>query len=284
MKLITRFLLVLVILASVVSCKKTLRDFTRDAILEVEGEILYQDEIEDYIPKGLSANDSLYLAESYKQQWATRVLLYKIAFNNVGNSDEIKKLTQSYQKELIINQYQQQLISEKLGKVSEDSLHSYYEKNKHLFPLEETVVKGIFIQLPLTSPDQEDLIAWLSNTTDENLENIMRYCTQNAISYQFFLEAWKPYGTINALMPNKIDENSPTLTRGVVTQKNEEYCYLLRITGKCDAGNPQPYEMIQPELRNVLSNQEKIRFINQFQQELYNQALSSGRIISHQNP
>lgn len=283
MRLIPRILLIVLLMASVVSCKKNLRDFTRTAILEVEGEILYQDEIERYIPKGLSANDSLYLVESYKQQWVTRVLLYNIAFDNVGNSAKIKELTKAYQKELIINQYQQQLISEKLGKVSEDSLRSYYEKNKHLFPLDQTMVKGIFIQLPVSTPQQEELTNWLSNTTDENLENIMRYCTQHAISYQFFLEAWKPYSTISTFMPTSIDANSPTLTRGVVTQKDNEYCYLLRITGKCDAGNPQPYEMIQPELRNVLTNQEKIRFINQFQQELYNQALESGRIISHQN-
>ena len=66
-------------------------------------------------------------------------------------------------------------------------------------------------------------------------------------------------------------------------QTNQEYSYYLRITGKCESGSPEPYEMIKPRLHNILLNQEKIRFINQFQQELYSQAIKEGKVISHDN-
>ena len=100
--------------------------------------------------------------------------MYKKALRNIGNKKSIDQQAELYRKELIINQYQQQLIAEKLSDIPEDSLLAYYEKNKELFPLEAPVIKGIFIQLPTTSSDQADLKKWLSNTTDENLENIMR--------------------------------------------------------------------------------------------------------------
>lgn len=283
MKKIQLIVTLLGITFGVTSCQQTWRDFTRDAVLEVEGEILYQDEIEDFIPKGISANDSIYLVETYKKQWATKVLLYKKAYNNVGNNSDIKQLVESYRKELIINQYQQQLIAEKLQEVSEDSLISYYEKHKDLFVLEEAVIKGIFIKVPSAELNQEDLVKWLSNTTDEHLENIMLYCTQHAVQYEFFLESWTPYGKINNLLAERIDSNDPSLTRGTVTQQKDNYTYYLRITGKCNAGNPQPYEMIQPELKNMLLNQEKIKFINQFQQSLYNNAVEKGEIIFFEN-
>ena len=84
-------------------------------------------------------------------------------------------------------------------------------------------------------------------------------------------------------MAERIDSNDPSLTRGTVTQQKDNYTYYLRITGKCNAGNPQPYEMIQPELKNMLLNQEKIKFINQFQQSLYNNAVEKGEIIFFEN-
>ena len=275
--------IVIGLVIGVTSCQQTLRDFTRDAVLEVDGEILYQDEIEDFIPEGINPNDSLYLAESYKKQWVTQVLMYKKAYSNIGNNAKIKQLVESYRKELIINQYQQQLITEKLGNIAEDSLLSYYDKNKELFLLDEAVIKGIFIKVPTSAVEQDELNKWLSNTIDENLEKIMRYCTQHAILYEFFLESWSPYKKITSMMPESIDSNDTALTRGTIVQKKEDYTYYLRITGKCNAGSPQPYEMVGPELQNIMINQEKIKFINHFQQSLYNKALENGDIIFFDN-
>lgn len=283
MRFVRHIILVLILALGITSCQQTLRDFTRDAVLEVEGVVLYQDEIDDFIPEGISASDSTYLVETFKKQWITRVLVYKMAYKNIGNSAEIKQMADAYQKELTINHYQQQLIAENLNEVSEDSLMSYYQKNKELFLLDEAVIKGIFIKLPSSSIEQEDLVNWLSNTTDENLENIMRYCTQHAVFYEFFLESWTPYGKIAHMLPESVDSNDPALTRGSIKQAKEDYTYYLRITGKCNAGQPQPYEMIRPELQNILLNQEKIKFIQTFQQSLYDKAIANGQIKYFEN-
>lgn len=283
MRFVRHITLVLILALGITSCQQTLRDFTRDAVLEVEGVVLYQDEIDDFIPEGISASDSTYLVETFKKQWITRVLVYKMAYKNIGNSAEIKQMADAYQKELTINHYQQQLIAENLNEVSEDSLMSYYQKNKELFLLDEAVIKGIFIKLPSSSIEQEDLVNWLSNTTDENLENIMRYCTQHAVFYEFFLESWTPYGKIAHMLPESVDSNDPALTRGSIKQAKDDYTYYLRITGKCNAGQPQPYEMIRPELQNILLNQEKIKFIQTFQQSLYDKAIANGQIKYFEN-
>ena len=49
------------------SCQQIVQDLTREVVLEVEGDFLYQDEIENFIPDNISKEDSLYLAESYKR-------------------------------------------------------------------------------------------------------------------------------------------------------------------------------------------------------------------------
>lgn len=275
--------LVLGVVVALTSCQETWRDLTREAVLEVEGEILYLDEIQDFIPDGVSPKDSAYLAESYKKQWITRTLMYKNAYKNVGNNEDIQKLTEAYRKELIINQYQQQLIAEKLKEIPEATITQYYETSKDKFLLDECIIKGIFIKTPSSETNKAELLELLSNTTDEHLENTMRFCTQHAVMYEFFNESWTSYSKIGSLMPETIDQNDPALTRGTIVQEKEGYSYFLRVTGKCDAGKPKPYEMIKNELRNILLNQEKIKFINQFQQSLYNDAVENGEIKYFEN-
>ena len=97
-------------LCTLVSCQQIQRDLTRDAVLEMNGNFLYLDEIEQVIPSNLSIADSAEYAERYKKQWIIGNLMYEKAKENVGKSKEIEKLTEIYKRELIINKYQQQLI------------------------------------------------------------------------------------------------------------------------------------------------------------------------------
>ena len=175
-------------LCTLVSCQQIQRDLTRNAVLEMDGNFLYLDEIEKVIPRDLSVADSAKYADSYKKQWIISNLMYKKAKENVGNSKEIDKLTEIYKHELIINKYQQQLILEKLQQIPEDSLVSLYEKKKESFLIKNPLIKGIFIQVHNSAQGQDSLSRLLSDINDENLESIMRYCTGNALKYEFFID------------------------------------------------------------------------------------------------
>lgn len=269
---------IILLVCALVSCQKIQRDLTRDAILEMNGNFLYLDEIEKIIPKGLSIADSAEYANTYKKQWIISNLMYEKALKNVGSSKDVDKLTELYKRELIINKYQQILISEKLKHIPEDSLFSFYNKNKDLFLLKDPIIKGIFIQVHNTAPDQSELSKLLSEINDDNLDSIMRYCTGNAIKYDFFIDNWTPYQEIANKLPQLIESTDPILSRGTIVQQSEEYSYYLKVTGLCKAGDPSPYELIKSELHNILLNKEKIQFITDFRQELYNEAINQGLV------
>lgn len=271
------------ILFTIVSCQQIQRDLTRDAVLEMNGNFLYLDEIEQVIPQGLSIADSVEYAESYKKQWIIGNLMYNKAKENVGNSQDIEKLAEIYRRELIINKYQQQLILEKLKSIPEDSLISLYEKRKEHFLLDAPLIKGIFIQVHNTAQGQDSLSRLLSDINDENLESIMRYCTGNALKYEFFIDNWVPYNTIIENLPNKIESTDPILSRGTIVQQSEESSYYLKVIGLCKAGEPSPYELIKNELYNILLNKEKIQFITNLRQELYNEAIENGIVHFYEN-
>ena len=158
--------------------------------MEVNGEVLYQEDIEKILPEKLSDEDSIAFVENYKKKWAINVLLFEKADENIKSSEKIDKLTEEYRKELIINEYQQGLINQNLKNISQEESQDVYEKEKENFILDEPIIKGIYIKLPSNAPNQEQLAKWLTEINDVSLEHIEKYCIKYASSYNIFMDSW----------------------------------------------------------------------------------------------
>ena len=63
-----KIVFIILSLCALASCQQIQRDLTRNAVLEMNGNFLYLDEIEQVIPTGLSVADSAKYAESYNYQ------------------------------------------------------------------------------------------------------------------------------------------------------------------------------------------------------------------------
>ncbi|MBQ6732149.1 MAG: peptidyl-prolyl cis-trans isomerase [Paludibacteraceae bacterium] len=283
---ILKSLLYTATLLVLVSCnnRPSILDWGREPVMELQGDVLYLDEIKRAMPDGLtSSEDSAVFIENYKRKWASDKLLYSQALNNVGNTDEINTLTEAYRKELIISEYLRKITDQNLQTITEDTLLNFYEKNKEHFQLGETVVKGICIKVRSSAPDQSMLSKWLSDINDENLENIVTYCTKHAVFQNLFIDQWIPFSKVNEIMAKELSCNEPAITRGTIVQQSDEYTYYLKITGLCKVGSPQPFELVEENIYNILTNRAKIEYIQQFYNDLYEKAIEKGSIKLYEN-
>jgi hypothetical protein len=71
-------------LCFLVSCQQIQRDLTRNAVLEMNGNFLYLDEIKQVIPANLSVADSTEYVERYKKQWIIGNLMFEKAKENIN--------------------------------------------------------------------------------------------------------------------------------------------------------------------------------------------------------
>lgn len=276
------------ILASVVmlaSCnnRPSILDWGREPVMELQGEVLYLDEIKRAIPEETSSEDSVAFIEKYKRTWASDRILYSKALSNIGNTDEINELTENYRRELMINEYLSKITDQNLEPITEDTLISFYEANKDNIILNETVVKGVCIKVLSSAAEQSDLSKWLSNINDDNLDKIMHYCTKHAVSQLIFIEQWTPFSKVLEFMAKEISPDAPSLTRSTIVQHTDKYTYYLKITGLCKAGNIKPFELVEQELWNALTNKAKTEYIQQFYNSLYEKAVEKGEIKLYEN-
>lgn len=132
--------LLLITLLCCGACKEQYDHKGKTALVEVDGNFLYKEDLMSVLPVGLSKDDSILFAEHYIRSWAEEILLYEKAANNIPDNVDVDKLVENYRKALIMHTYQQELINQKLtNDISEQEIADYYEKNKELFKLESVI-------------------------------------------------------------------------------------------------------------------------------------------------
>ena len=95
---------------------------------------LYEADIKDIFPSNISLQDSLLLAKSYINSWATQQLLLQKAEENISevNSNEINDLVKNYKESLFINGYKERLIKQQLDTIIKPFEIARYYKNLSL--------------------------------------------------------------------------------------------------------------------------------------------------------
>ena len=273
----SRLLIIILMMAVLSSCAHKAADNTRTPLLEVEGRFLYLDEVRDIIPPNVKVKDSAEIAQSFIRKWITDVLLYENAKRNITNKDEIDKLLEEYRKSLIIHQYQQKLIEQRLPKEpTEDEMQAFYKQYSDQLQLKENIIKGILLIVPSKAPKLANVRSWVQSGNTKALENIEKYSIQNAISYDYFANKWIPLSQILKKIPIQVENPSSFVStnRFFETSDSTKH-YFLRIEAFRTTGQTEPYEMAKDKISNLILNKLKGEFISNFENELYNDAIKS---------
>jgi hypothetical protein len=269
------FILLTILVIS--SCVHKTPDIARKPLLEVEGNFLYTDEVQQIIPPNVNDTDSTAIANSYIRKWVTDVLMYENAKRNITNKNEIEELVESYRKSLTIHQYQQKMIEQKLPKEpTEADMKAFYTQYSAQLVLKENIIKGLLLIIPQKAPKLNIVRTWVQSGNSKSLENIDKYSLQNAISYDYFGDKWLPLSEILKRIPLKIEDPTRFLAsnRFVETSDSTEH-YFLRIESYKTTGQVEPYDMAKDKIANILLNKQKADFIAKFEKEIYNDAVAN---------
>lgn len=273
--------LLLVSLFFCISCAEKHDHRGKTPLVEVNGTFLYKEDLQSVLPAGLTKDDSLLFAEHYIRSWAEDILLYEKAQNNIPDDDEIDRLVENYRKALIMHTYQEELIEQRLSKeIQEQEIAEYYEKNKDFFKLERPLVKGLFIKIPLTAPQLNNVRKWYKTETQEAVEHLEKYSFQNAVKYEYFYDKWVPLADILDLIPLQADSPEEYINKNRhVELKDTAFYYFLNVSDYRAVGEQEPYEFAIPEAKDMLVNIKRVDFMRQVKDDLYKRAMDRKKII-----
>jgi hypothetical protein len=241
---------------------------------------LYKSDVEEHIPAGTSSADSLIAAEHYVRTWVNDVLLYDIALKNTNNMDEINRLVEDYKRSLLIYQYQEQLINERLTQeIDSQTMLDYYNTNKDVFKLEKTIIKGIFLKIPSDAPQIDDIRKWCKSINPASIENIEKYSVHNAKIYDNFLDKWVDFNDLANNWPQNFrDEIATVNQKKQIEEQDSIYHYFLNITDYLLPGDNAPFEYLSSVIKEQIINQQRIEFLKKTEKDIYLRAIKSGQV------
>lgn len=282
MSIVKNWGVILVIAAAMTGCGQEHNHKGKTPLVEVSGEFLYKEDLQAALPLNISKDDSVLFAEHYIRNWIEDALLFDKAEGNIPDNDKISKLVENYRRALIMHTYQEELVNQKLANdISEEEINAYYEKNKELFRLDNPLVRGLFIKVPLSSPDLGNVRVWYRKNNQDIIEKLEKYSLRNAVSYDYFYDRWTSVPDVAAKIPLKVldtDANYLDKNRNVEV-KDTAFCYFLHIEDFLGKDKQKPLDFARDEIKEILINLKRVEFINKVKEDLYQRASDRNKII-----
>lgn len=269
--------IIALVLFMVQGCSLFVKNDLEEPVARVFENYLYPSDLEKVIPSGTNRQDSMLLAKRYTETWVKDMLMQHRAEESLSEEQmDFETQIEEYHRSLLIYTYRQNLLQQKMDTlVSEREINSYYEENSKNFVLNQNVIKGTFIKVPLSAPNQDQLRRWSWNNREQDLDQLEKYCLSYAEKYSDFNDIWVDFSSIREQLPRRI--SNPV--RYLNSYRNIEHSdslfrYLVHISDHLTEGEVAPVEMVSDDITNIILNKRKIKFIKDLEHRVYTDGVS----------
>ena len=248
-------------------------------IASVNEKDLMLEEVLEEMP--IQIEDSSFFVARYMNDWIRKqLMIYHAEINLSSAIQNYEKQIKEYRASLLIYAYQQELINQNFDtSISLKQVKDYYNQYKDEFKLSKNIFKGRFIVVDRSAPKLINLNKWYKSNKESSLEDLNDYCQQFAKEYYLEDDKWQYFSIFNQKLPEYIIEESYFLenTKGVVFE-DDNLRYYVFIKDYLINGSISPLEMEQEKIKNVLLNKNKIEYLKQLEDELYQNGLALKKI------
>jgi len=268
--------LILAFLTFTVSCFNV---DDKQIIASVNEKDLLLSEVLKEMPK--ATEDSTFFIERYMNLWIRKQLMIYHAEINVS-SDLLNYEAQiaEYRSSLLIYAYQQELINQNFDtSITPNEISDYYNQYRDEFKLVKNIFMGRYIVVDKSAPKSKNLKKWYKSNKQDDIESLADYCHQFAKEYYLADSSWQYFSSINNKLPKFITEDEYFLenTKGVWFE-DKQYRHYIYIKDYQIKGSISPLALEREKIRNVLLNKNKIQYLKQLEDELYQNALALKKI------
>jgi hypothetical protein len=258
-------------------CKNKQDQAQRVSVAKVGNVILYYDQIPRNIQPGLSTTDSTAIIQNYINGWAKKQLVYLKAVENLSPDfkNEIEKQLQETRVNLVIYQYQRQMMLEKMDTtITEEELKNYYTTNEKNFKLNSNIVKALFIKLPAEVPNIDKIRAWSRSNDQKDLQQLESYCYQFAEKFDDFNEEWVTMDKLSVELPRDIVNQDEFLRYNTWYEtRDSSSVYFITIRDYRPRYSLAPFEYVRDDIKSIVLNNRRFEFLQSLENGIYNEAI-----------
>lgn len=251
-------------------------------IVKVGGSILYEKDIRQLLPEGVSPEDSAYMVQQYINTWALAHLkLMKAEEMLTKEEKDVTKEVEDYRSNLLAYRFEKSFAESRIDTVvsAEESVR-YYEEHPQSFRYPFSIVKGRVIALSKKSPSYDKVRKSFTAKDDEEVNKLREMCLSYAQSYDDFGGEWVSVPSLARLVPGLDAVSCETIFANgdSYIKSNEDTDYFIFITDRCAAGCTAPYEYCKATIKDAVISMRKQEILSKMEQDLLKYALDNNKL------
>lgn len=267
------------ILLFIVSCSdKNTKDENRKVIARVNSTYLYEDNIQDIVPKGTSTKDSIELVKKYIDNWIRETLVIQKAEDNLSDAQKnVEKQLQDYRNSLITYTYEKELVKQKLDTtVTNEEIEAYYNTNKSNFELKDNIIKVLYIKVNKKAPGINKLEKWYTSDNTKDRQQLAEYCHQFAENFYLDDNSWLLFDDLLKEIPIQTYNKELFLQNNRLVEVSDSlFNYYLNIKGFKIRNSTSPLSFEKDNIKNIILNKRKLQLVTKMKEDIYNDALNN---------
>lgn len=278
-----------ILLLAVCSCKvvNTLTDtanelFRGEVVARAGDHVLHLSELEQYIPQGVSSEDSTKLARQYIDAWAQDLLLLDMAEEQLSPSEkDVTNELEDYRRTLLKYRYEQLYINQRLDTlITTEEVNAFYKENSALFRLERPIVKARYLLIPADAKSIKNLRRLMSSEDETEVMEAASLASTSAIKYVDQADTW-----MDALsLAREMGMDYQKLLSGIRNQFMEYtdengILHLAYLTEQVPEGKTAPLEYCEDRIRELILSGRKHTLEESLEQDVLEDARKNNKYV-----
>ena len=254
-----------------ISCKidsNKEEEIKSNPLAKVENNFLYLDDL--IIPD--NKYDSSKFVAKQINDWIKKEIILLHAYNNINNRNFIDKKLKKYEDDLILYQYENQLLLNNISySISDSAISKYYTENIKDFLLGSKIVRCLYTKIPLDAPDIINFKTLIKRYPESDINDIKSYSFQFAEQYFLDDSIWLDFEEliINTPFIELDKESSYLLKNKFLENKDDQFHYFIKIIDFKKPGDISPISFEYDIIKAILLNDRKKELLNKLQDSIY---------------
>lgn len=249
--------------------KKTIK---KELIATVGSNKFYKEDLIGLIPANISNQDSVLLSKSIIKNWAINQLMVQKSLENlsVKNLNNIDELVKKYKQSLLVNNYKEKLIKQRLDTViSNEEIVEYYSNNERNFKLNENLVQLKYLKFSKNLTDKKEVVkAFIS----DDLEDVEFLQFQELSFKEMDLNdsIWRSLDNVMLKLPFS---RTKLLKKSKFIQKEISLdLYLAVVKNVLKRGDLAPISYISPTIKQLILHKRKLELVREIEKNILKNA------------
>jgi len=231
--------------------------------------------------KPLLVDSATFVNKEINRWIKNQVILDKAKLYIDENDKELQLKVKKYKELLIINKYQTELINNEFDTtILKSDVEEYYKNHQEDFILHKNIVKARFVKVNNETLNLKKIENLVITKDDFEMKELSKFCEMYAENSFLNDSVWMYFSDFDQKIIISEKER-----KKIFSKKNKLYSFtddhfisLFFVQDYQIKGEESPLAFVFSNIREILRNKNKQKFLNEIENKLYNEALSSEHI------